>query len=361
MRFILSITPLLVCSEASIDLSSLACKSVCGLDHRATTRICEAVEADGPVCRHVYREPSGDILFSATDRTDYEEVTVESAVRETQAIENNCFAMCYDNHLCRPRGSFCTESGVCSALFWNKQKRQQDSYAFHMESDNDVSNQDAPVLCASATPEQLPGRDNGDRVDPCIAVCHLTIQTPDTCRWVEEVSGQCSRLFWTNQEKIRVEFSPRAPRSPQVEIQSQELVELLKAPGNNCQALCDSVSSCRSSGTGSFCRPNGTCQGLFYQVVPRLVKSEFVACYGEGCNELTPVMCDTEEPSVRPTDPLVVSQKSQVHILPKSSTKPISATTTVVPETTTSTAGKYADHGLFKPTMSVILLILMSL
>ena len=302
MRYLSYAALLITSSYARVD-PDVACKSMCGLDHRVSARDCEVAVADGSVCRYVYREASADILFSAVSRSDIQQITVAEAIAETQAIENNCFAMCFGNMLCRNQGSYCTEAGVCAALFWNKQKRQAgDSYDFHIGGPADASNQDAPVTCDSATPEELPGRVDPLRIDPCIATCHLNGSSPDTCRWVQESNGRCARLFWTNPAKTDVVFSPRAPQAPQMEIEASELIELLKAPSNNCAALCDSIPTCRADAKGSFCRANGACQGLFYQNGTRPVRAELIPCYGSGCNELTPVMCDPSTPSSHPTD-----------------------------------------------------------
>ena len=346
----------------------MSCRSACGLDRRANATLCVAVEAVEGVCRHVYRESSGAIFFSLIGGRDLETVTVESAIGMVKVLDNNCFAMCYDHELCRPNGSFCSESGVCSGLFWNKQDmRVGNSYAFHFEGDEGVSNQDSPVMCDSDVPEQLPSRDNGERVDPCLATCHLSIQTPDTCRWVQEANGRCSRLFWENEDKLNIAFSPRAPRSPQLEIESHELFELLKAPSNNCEALCSSVSTCRSSGHKSYCRPNGTCQGLFYQFAQRLVKSELVSCYGHGCNELTPVMCEVvgETPNVLPGSQTAIQVQPVVNtpsMVPASVEQPhseVSSKINHVPET--STTGNFASRELIHPALAIVLMVISSM
>ena len=318
MRIVLAISVIATALQANTD-PSVACKSACGLDHRASSRDCEVAEANGAVCRHVYREASGDVLFSLVEQPDLQQVTVDNAIAGTQATENNCFAMCYDNLVCRPRGSYCNSMGVCSALFWNKQKRVENGpYAFHVGGPDDVANQDAPVTCDSHVPEQPFDRLNMDQVDPCIATCHLSISTPDTCRWVQESNGSCSRLLWSSEARNEVVFSPRSPQGSQTVIQASELIELLRAPSNDCQALCDSIDSCRRAGRGSFCRPNGTCQGLFYRANTRPVKADLVPCHGEGCNELTPVMCSDPLSMTTTSTPQVSVSVVALHNAPSS-------------------------------------------
>ena len=364
MRYISVVAILIASSDARVD-PDIACKAICGLDHRVSARECEAAVANGTVCSHVYRERSGGIYFSLVPRADLEVVTVISAIAETVATENNCFAMCFDNMLCRPRGSYCTEAGVCAALFWNKQKaRASDSYAFHLGGTGDVSNQDAPVTCDSDIPEQFPGgRVNATRVDPCIATCHLSIPSEDTCRWVEEANGRCNRLFWTSAGKTNVVFSPRTPRAPQMEINSSELFELLKAPGNDCEALCNSVSSCRLSGRGSFCRSNGACQGLFYQNGTQPVKADLVPCYGVDCHELTPVMCDPDSglsgtTTVVPTVSVSSTTTGAASINSQPSARPLSGgiNNNIVSEPTPTTSEFRSNERMSQPTAAMIVL-----
>lgn len=57
-----------------------------------------------------------------------------------------------------------------------------------------------------------------------------------------------------------------------------------------CSQVCDTVDACRIAGKGSYCKPNGTCTGLFFTS-----RDRNGICYhsaGSHCPEDFPVTCD---------------------------------------------------------------------
>jgi len=284
---------------------AVACKSVCGLDELATSRGCEVVTAEAGRCNFVYRDIQQQIVFSQQDPIlGLTQVTVEEAINMTQAPDHNCFAMCFENETCRARGSFCTSAGVCANLFWNKQMQNTDNFAFHVEGPLDVSNQASPVTCdADLSDDSVDEATSVGHVDACKAVCYMSSQQNEGCRWVSEQEDHCHRAYWTDSGKGSVDFSARRLPSPAERITVSEVVDVLKV--DDCQAVCNSIEGCVSASRGSFCKEdNRTCQGLYYSRSRSTIKAELQVCYEDDCDTRhTPVMCD----------PAVISSTEPLH------------------------------------------------
>ena len=287
---------------APID-SFIACKSACGLDEAVLTKDCEKVTVESGVCQHVFRDTEGNVKFTMDENvTNLVPLTVQDAIDTTQAPEHSCFALCFDDQSCRSRGSHCTEHGVCSHLFWNKQKRTLNEFAFHVEGPEDVSNQASPVTCDADLSDNAVGEPvPHGQVDPCVALCEMSVAPKEpTCRFVAQTGDSCNRMYWTDSSKSAVEFSARTLQGTAVRVIASEAADLLTV--DDCQTVCDSVVACAAS--SSYCRSeNRTCKDLFYLPTPDTTKESLIPCYGSACpSDATPVMCrPVDEPASRPS------------------------------------------------------------
>ena len=91
--------------------------------------------------------------------------------------------------------------------------------------------------------------------------------------------------------------------------------------GLTCPALCESVAPCREAARGSYCKPNGTCSGLFFRT-----RERNDVCYHSlrsDCPDDFPVTCDTSSGIT------AVSSHSSASPVPSSV-----ASTTRTPQTT---------------------------
>lgn len=59
-----------------------------------------------------------------------------------------------------------------------------------------------------------------------------------------------------------------------------------------CQAACRSLPECAASGKSSYCKSNGTCQGIYYLSVADLVLCFFNGHNAEDCPTVEPLRCN---------------------------------------------------------------------
>lgn len=285
-------------STLLVGLSSIAhsthvytaiCEAACGIID-AADKDCEAAfQNEDGTCRHLFRNGSGAMVYNAElEVASMNKVTVDEALELVKAPGNDCYAMCYENALCRPKGSRCTPKGVCSKLYWDVlEDGKEKSYSYYSPSTR-VSEL-APVVCDPSSVEEEPvPAPYSEFVDVCGALCALSKHTED-CSAVYQNGDKCHRLFWATSEKKTTVFMHRIDSGDLQQVMAKEAFDILRVP--TCEQACSENPECMAS-KKSYCREeNHTCRSLFYN--PGKDLSSKTSCYGSACNELTPMLCLT--------------------------------------------------------------------
>ena len=193
------------------------------------------------------------------------------------------------SELCRlvpgcARGSWCKgdpDRGSCHNLFYDSTDK---SGGIHYHTQGMIS--EYPVLCGEA--QALIGRVASR--EPSVPV--RTTQTPR------------AQLDVVNMDVISVSLSESSSTPVPVSTPSTQ-----PTPARvNCAEICESVDACRAAGKGSYCKPNGTCTGLFFRS-----KERSTICYhsaGSDCPEDFPVVCDARSGRVEGPSPSYLSSRA---------------------------------------------------
>ena len=180
---------------------------------------------------------------------------------------DDCAELCRRDSRC-VRGSWCKGDairGSCHNFFYDSPDKSG-SFHYHVHGMTSV----LPILCGEA-------RGLFDRIPSSRST---TTTAPPT-------RGINPDLSIVNMPVISVGVSTVPPITTSTSLRPTTAQPFL---GITCSVLCESVPSCHDAGRGSYCKPNGTCTGLFFRTRER---SDI--CYhqsGSDCPDQFPVTCD---------------------------------------------------------------------
>jgi hypothetical protein len=134
-------------------------------------------------------------------------------------------------------------------------------------------------------------------VDPCVTYCHA--RGAGDCSIVHASDSECVNLLQLDGDNITV-ASTDAAGSRRVPVSTARQA----VSTSSCSSACEQTTGC----TGSFCKPNGHCHGLFWETL-----NPVQYCFHSdthSCNPNLPLLCGSDESTSVTTAALASTARS---------------------------------------------------